>query len=186
MNRVIVGGVGYRNLRDHSVGIVISDLFKERSWPEYVSVEDFSYNPIALLQRLTEEPEATRFRRAVVVSAISRKGRAPGTVEAYRWNQGLPSPEAIQAAVAEAVTGVISLDNTLVVIRYFGGLPEQTAVVEVEPQDEEFGDGFSLAVANVFESVCELVSRLAVDPAAVLQLVEAPLGGPRHGRAEFS
>ena len=182
MSRVVVGGVGYRNLRDHSIGVAVADKLGELAWPEGVCVEDLSYNPIALQQWLAEE----RFGRAVVVSAIARKGRRPGTVEAYRWDQALPSAEQIQAAVAEAVTGVISLDNTLVVVRHFGGLPEETAVVEIEPLDEEFGDGFSPPVADVFESVCELVTRLAMDRAALLQLPRAPLGGPGTVLAELS
>ena len=182
MNRVVVGGVGYRNLRDHSVGVAIADKLSELAWPDGVIVEDLSYNPVALQQWLHEE----RFDRAVVIAAIARKGRRAGTVEAYRWDQALPPPEQIQAAVAEAVTGVINLDNTLVVVRHFGGLPGETAIVEVEPLDEEFGDSFSPEVADVFESVCELVTRLAVDRDAMLQLPRAPLGGARREPAELS
>ena len=35
--------------------------------------------------------------------------------------------------MTEAVTGVIALDNTLVVTRHFGGLPDEVVVIEVEP-----------------------------------------------------
>jgi len=173
--RTLVGGLGYRNLRDHSLGVVVSDLLAERDWPEGVLVEDVSYNPIAVVQRLQDQP----VDRAIVVAAIGRPGRAPGMIEAYRWDGALPDPERIQAAVAEAVTGVILLDNTLVVGRHFGGLPPEVLVVEVEPEVEEFGDELSPVVAAAFERVCALVTLLATDEDAARRLPEAALGGGR-------
>ena len=178
--RVLVGGVGYRNLRDHSVGVVVADHLAKRAWPEGVAVEDVSYNPIAFLQRLDDEPEDRRFDRLVVVAGVSRPGRAPGTVEAYRWDGALPSPEAVQGAVAEAITGVISLDNTLVVTRHFGALPGEALVVEVEPAAEEFGEELSAPVAAVFESLCDRVAALALDADAARYLPATPLGGGRR------
>lgn len=176
---VLVGGLGYRNLRDHSAGIAVSDTLMQRRFPDGVCVEDVSYNPVALVEHLKEE----QFERAVIVAAVQRPGRAPGEVAAYRWDGELPSDERIQAAVVDAVTGVIFLDNTLIVARHFGGLPEQTAVVEIEPEAHEFGESFSDAVAAAFETVCELVTALAVDPQALLALPRAPLGGVSRERA---
>ncbi len=173
--RTLVGGLGYRNLRDHSLGVAVTDRLAEREWPDGVLVEDVSYNPIAVVQRLQDQP----VDRALVVAAIQRPGRAPGTIEAYRWDGALPDAERIQTAVAEAVTGVILLDNTLLVGRHFGGLPEEVLVVEVEPAVEEFGDEFSPVVAAAFDRVCELVSLLATDIEAARRLPEASLGGGR-------
>ena len=175
--RVIVAGVGYRNLRDHSVGVAVVDRLEARPWPADVVVEDLSYNPIAVVQRLQDEPPDRRFERAVVVAAVER-GRAPGTVTAYRWDGGLPGDEEIQRAVTEAVTGVIALDNTLIVTQHFAALPDEVVVVEVEPAVHEFGEAFSDAVAGVVDPVCELVARLATDAGAAAQLPRAPLGGP--------
>jgi hydrogenase maturation protease len=175
--RVIVAGVGYRNLRDHSVGMAVVDRLEGRAWPPGVVVEDLSYNPIAVVQRLEDEPADRRFERAVVVGAVQR-GRAPGTVTAYRWDGVLPGDEEIQRAVTEAVTGVIALDNTLIVTQHFAALPNEVVVVEVEPAVHEFGEAFSDAVARVFDRVCELVARLATDAGAGAQLPRAPLGGP--------
>lgn len=177
---MLIGGVGYRNLRDHSLGLAVSDHLAGRAWPEGIAVEDLSYNPIAVVQRLQEDPPG----RMILVAAVRRPGRRPGQVEAYLWDGALPDAEAIQRAVSEAVTGVIFLDNTLVVGRHFGGLPQEVAVVEVEPELEEFGDELSPAVAGCFEGVCELVARLAVDAAAAGRLPEAPLGGGRRLGAE--
>ena len=174
--RVIVAGVGYRNLRDHSIGVEVVDRLAEQAWGDDVMVEDLSYNPIAVVQRLQDEAPERCFTRAVIVAAVERLGRPPGTVTAYRWDGVLPCDEEIQRAVTEAVTGVISLDNTLVVGRYFGGWPNDVAVVEVEPAVHEFGDVLSARVARVFDPVCALVARLARDASAAAQLRLAPLG----------
>jgi hydrogenase maturation protease len=182
--RVIVGGVGYRNLRDHSVGVEIADRLEAQTWPDDVVVEDISYNPIAVVQRLEDELPERRFVRAVVVGAVERDGRRPGTVTAYRWDGRLPSDEKIQRAVTEAVTGVIALDNTLVVARHFGGLPDEIVVVEVEPAVHEFGDALSDTVGRVFDAVCTLVRTLATDDAAVARLPRTPLGGATLANTE--
>jgi hydrogenase maturation protease len=175
--RVVIAGVGYRNLRDHSVGLAVVDRLEARPWDGDVVVEDLSYNPIAVVQRLEDEPAERRFERAVVVAGVDR-GRAPGTVTAYCWDGVLPGDDEIQRAVTEAVTGVIALDNTLVVTRHFGALPEEVIVVEVEPAVHEFGETFSDAVAAVLDGVCKLVASLATGPEEAARLPRAPLGGP--------
>jgi hydrogenase maturation protease len=150
--RVLVGGVGYRNLRDGSVGPFVVDALAERA-SNGVEVEDLSYHPVGLSQNLQERAP---YDRLVLVAAVSR-GRAPGAVEAYRWDGTLPPPEEIQERVSEAVTGVISLDNLLVVCGAFGGLPADVRVVEVEPADEGWGEGFSAEVERRLPEVMEAV-----------------------------
>jgi hydrogenase maturation protease len=136
--RVLVGGVGYRFLRDGSVGPYMADRLAAQADGE-IEVEDLSYHPVGLSQNLQErEP----YDRLVLVGAV-RRGRAPGTVEAYRWSGELPSRDEIQERVSEAVTGVISLDNLLIVCGALGGLPSDVRVVEVEPADDGWGEGFS-------------------------------------------
>jgi len=136
--RVLVGGVGYRFLRDGSVGPWLSDRLAERA-TNGIEIEDVSYHPVGLSQNLQERPP---YDRLVLVAAVCR-GRAPGTVQAYRWDGELPDRDAIQERVAEAVTGVISLDNLLIVCGALGGFPDDVRVVEVEPADESWGEGFS-------------------------------------------
>ncbi len=152
--RVLVGGVGYRNLRDGSIGPYLIDRMAAeasggaavdaRDGPmsggrDGVEVEDLSYHPVGLSQNLQDRP---RYDRLVFVAAVGR-GLAPGTVSAYRWDGVLPSRDQIQERVSEAVTGVISLENTLIVCGALGGLPDDVRVVEVEPADEGWGEGFS-------------------------------------------
>jgi Ni,Fe-hydrogenase maturation factor len=75
------------------------------------------------------------------------------------------------------VTGVIALDNTLVVTRHFGALPDDVVVIEVEPAAEEFGDVFSEPVARAVDEVCALVTAMIADADVAQRLPRAPLGG---------
>jgi hydrogenase maturation protease len=149
-SRVLIGGVGYRNLRDASIGPWVADTLESR---DGVEVEDVSYHPVGLTQNLQERPP---YERVVLVGAVQR-GRAPGTVTAYRWERELPPRDEIQACVSEAVTGVISLDNTLIVCRALGGLPDDVRVVEVEPEDQGWGEGFSPTIQRKLPDVVEAV-----------------------------
>ena len=156
--RTLIGGVGYSYLRDGSVGpLVVAELARE-AWPDGVLVEDLSYGPIAVLQRLQETDPP--FDRLVLVAAV-RRGRAPGTVTTYRWDHRLPDAAEIQARVAEAVTGVISLDNLLVVVGFFNALPRDVSVLEVEPEDEGWGEGLSRVVEAAWPRVIDGLRELA-------------------------
>lgn len=150
--RVLVGGIGYRYLRDGGLGPYVSDQLAERA-EDGIEVEDVSYHPVGLMQNLQERPD---YDRVVLVAAVAR-GRPTGTITSYRWDGALPSPDEIQARVSEAVTGVISLDNALVVCGALGGLPEDVRVVEIEPADEGWGDGFSPEIEEKLPQVLETV-----------------------------
>jgi len=63
------------------------------------------------------------------------------------------------------------------VTRHFGALPDEVAVVEVEPAVHEFGDTLSAEMSGALGAVCDLVWTLATDPEAVARLPRTPLGG---------
>jgi len=185
--RVLVGGIGYRNLTDHSAGVLAVDALARRQWPEHVSVEELSYGPVAVAQRLDDETGDRRFGRLIAVSSVAHgDGRLPGTITAYRWDRVLPSPEKVQGAVAEAVTGVIAMDNTLIVCQQFGALPADAVVVEIEPLWQESGEELSAPIAASFDELCALVTTLAMDEAAVKRLPIAPLGGRANAATKGS
>ncbi len=143
--RVLVGGVGYRYLRDGAVGLHVTDAMAEgiaETATNGLEVEDLGYHPVGFTQNLQDRPT---YDRIVLVGAM-RRGRVPGTVTAYRWDHALPSVEKIQERVSEAVTGVISLDNLLIVTEALGAFPDDVRVVEIEPEDEGWGEGFSPAI----------------------------------------
>ncbi len=175
--RVVIGGVGYRNLRDHSLGIVMSDELEALARPPSLMVEDLCYGPVAVAQWFLDEARTYPFTRAIFITAIEREQRPPGTISAYRWNHELPSADLIQRCVVDAVTGVILLDNTLVVIEWMGALPEETIVIEVEPLEHAFGDEMSPAVADAYAQVRELALYFATDEQACRALPVSPLGG---------
>jgi len=179
MTRVLIGGVGYRNLRDHSFGVVLVDGIDASGWPAGVSVEDISYNPIAVVQRLHDDLPDRRFDLAVIAGAIQRPGRAPGTLSVYRWDNVMPAPLGIHEAITEAVTGIISLDNTLVVARHFDALPATVVVVELEPDAHEFGSELTPAVAEALIRARELVLQLAFEPGAAALIAEGAIPDSR-------
>lgn len=158
--RTLIGGIGYRNLRDHSAAFAVLDRLEQEDLGDHVLVEDTSYNPIALGQWLDSEPVDRRFERIVFVSAVNRVGRRPGEVVAYQWMGTLPSNEDIQQAVAEAVTGIIALDNTLVIGTYFKNFPASVAVVEIEPLAHEFGSDLTPEVAAAVPRACQTIRAL--------------------------
>ncbi|HVT41179.1 MAG TPA: hypothetical protein VHE78_19235 [Gemmatimonadaceae bacterium] len=178
--RAVIGGVGYRNLRDHSVGIVMSDELAALARPPALLVEDLSYGPVAVAQWFLDEVvgDSSPITRAVFVTAIGRDdGRPPGTISAYRWDHALPSEDEIQRCMVDAVTGVIRLDNTLIVAEWMGALPGETVVIEVEPLEHAFGDEMSPAVATAYPEVRRLALVFATDEAAGHALPVRPLGG---------
>src|SRR5262249_32452550 len=79
--RVLIGGIGYRNLRDGSVGLHVIERLDDRAG-DGIEVEDVSYHPVGLSQNLQDRPD---YDRLVLVAAVAR-GRSPGTISAYRWD----------------------------------------------------------------------------------------------------
>src|SRR2546421_5304151 len=159
--RVFVGAVGYTNLRDLSVGPAIVQELQRLDWPAGVEVDDLSPGgPIASVHRFREAPP---YDRVVLVGAVGRS-RLPGQVYCYRWDGCLPDRDEIQARVAEAVTGVISLDNLLIIGGFFGIWPSHVVVVEVEPRDEDWGLEFSEPVQAAIIPLIEAVKLAALAP----------------------
>ena len=149
---MLVGGIGYRNLRDGSVGLHVIDRLANRAG-DGIEVEDVSYHPVGLSQNLQDRPD---YDRLILVAAVARD-RSPGTISSYRWDGVLPDAREIQTRISEAVTGVISLDNTLVVCGALGGLPGDVRVVEVEPESEDWGEELSPAIDQRLPEIVETV-----------------------------
>ena len=159
--RIFIGGVGYTNLRDLSVGPVIVPELQRLEWPAGIEIDDLSLGgPIAAVHRFREVPP---YERVVLFGAVGR-GRQPAQIYLYRWDGRLPDPEEIQMRVSEAVTGVISLDNLLIVGGHFGIWPPDVLVVEVEPSDEDWGPEFSEPVQAALAPLIKALQRAALGP----------------------
>lgn len=176
--RTYIGGVGYTHLRDYSVGPLVIERLERRSkmesWPEAVEVGDLSYDPVKIVHWL--DAEAPPFCRLILVSAAAR-GRTPGQVTAYRWDQTLPDSEQVQARVAEAVTGVIDVDNLLVVVGALGTPPPEIYVVEIEPLVEAMGGDLTPEVERGAREAEELARDIALAPGPKGLPPTGPLGG---------
>ena len=72
----------------------------------------------------------------------------------------LPDVKEINERVGDSVTGSISLDNLIVVSEAFKVLPEDVWVVEIEPGDETWGEGFSDAVQAKLTEIMDTVWNL--------------------------
>ncbi len=155
----LIGAVGYQNLRDLSFGPNLLARLAELQWPGHVELEDVSYNPVAVVQTLEDTPG--KYSRAIFISAVQR-GRQPGMLELYLWQSPELTVDLVQERVGEGVTGVISLDNLLIVCQHFGALPPEVICVEVEPIRLDFGNEYSEAVASRFEAAIELVRHEAL------------------------
>ena len=137
--RVLVGGVGYRNLRDLSAGPLVIESLGE-SLGERVDVEDMSYGPVDVLFALQRRDP---YLAAIFVTAVER-GRVPGSVSRMVWESPAITPDELQERVAEAVTGVISLDNLLYICGHFKALPQRVVIIETEPLDLDWGETLSV------------------------------------------
>jgi hydrogenase maturation protease len=158
--RVLIACVGYRFLRDLSVGPELVPVLSQLEWPQGVEVCDLHFGPIHMVHWLQERPGY--YERIVFVAAVPR-GREKGRVYWYRWDGTLPDAEEIQQRVGEGVTGVISLDNLLIVGQYFGALPSDVIVIEVEPEDTGWGPGFSSQVEALLPDVVQRVRSMTTD-----------------------
>jgi len=156
---VLVSGIGYSNLSDMSFGRVLLATLVEMDWPAEVHVEDLNFGPIMIYQWLEGSP--IKFDKAVFVGA-ARRNRQPGALEVYRWDGKLPGDAEIQSRIEEAITGVIDLDNLLIVCKHFGVLPDDVRLVEVEPQSQEWGVEFSPLVAARVSEAIEAVKEQAL------------------------
>ncbi len=151
--RTLIGGVGYRYTRDLAFGPLLIDRLRGAPWLDGIEVEDLSYAPIAIVQRWQESP----YDRIVLIGAVPRGFRLVGTLCRYCPTGILPDPDEIQDRVGEALTGIVSLDNLLIVTRTFGVLPRDVEVIEVEPDDLGWGDGLSPRVNEAMEPAIDMV-----------------------------
>jgi hydrogenase maturation protease len=150
--RVVVGGVGHLYQGDLDLGrVAVERLAHDDLGPDVV-VEEFSYGAVAVAQRLEElRPEVL-----VLIGAAARE-RSPGAVE-RRDVVALPrSPQEIQRAVADAVTGYIDLDLVLEVAHGLGALPRRVVVVEVEPALTQPAEHLSSAAEAGLAEALDLV-----------------------------
>ena len=150
--RVVVGGVGHLYQGDLDLGRVAVERLQHEDLGADVAVEEFSYGAVAVSQRLEElRPEL------LVLVAAKARGREPGSVERRELQPVPRTPEALQGAVADSVTGYIDIDLVVDVANGFGALPPHVITVEVEPARTEPAERLSPQADAALARALELV-----------------------------
>lgn len=153
--RTLVAGIGLPWLRDLDFGTQWVNRVVDLEWPDHVLVEDMSYAAHRVLHRLQE----VRPSKVILVGCMPRREDPPGTIRQYQLDLSPPDDDEVQDRLSEAAMGIIDLDHTLAVARYYGEFPADTVVIEVEPADDSFGLGFSEVVEATVDPVLDLVRR---------------------------
>ena len=152
--RALVGGIGLPWLRDLDFGTQFIRRVEHLAWPGDVRLEDISYAAHRVLHLLQD----VGAEKVILVGAMPRD-EAPGTIRRYQLDLTPPDDVEVHERLTEAVGGIIDLDHTLAVIRYWKALPEDTTVIEVEPGDRSFGLGFT----DVVEAQVDRVLGMVID-----------------------
>jgi hydrogenase maturation protease len=158
---VVVGGIGELYQGDLDAGRLVAERLASEPLAMRVAVEDFSYGAVAVVQRLLElAPDAV-----VLVAAVER-GREPGAVERRLIAPEPVNPAVAREAVADAVTGYVTLDLLLEVGAALDALPAQTVAIEIEPQlhgpSERISPVAEVAIDRALELVRGELRRLGV------------------------
>ena len=160
---ILVGGIGLPWLRDLDFGTQFVRRVQTLDWPVDVIVEDVSYAAHRVLHLLQDLEPA----KVVLVGAMPRDIDPPGTIRRYVLDLTPPSDKEVADRLSEAIGGIIDLDHTLAVVRYWKGFPAGTVVIEVEPNDRAFGLGFSTEVEERVDEVLAMVrTEAGMDVAA--------------------
>ncbi|MBA3776263.1 MAG: hypothetical protein H0X11_07455 [Betaproteobacteria bacterium] len=137
-SRALIGIVGYYPfVRGYPLGPELMARLQQGPWPAGSEVREMNWGPIAIVQDL--QAGTTRWDRVVLVGATDR-GLLNDTVTCRRWAGGALDATEVQRRVFEAVTGVISLDNLLVIGAHFGVWPEELYTVEVQATEHSWSD----------------------------------------------
>lgn len=128
-------------------------------WPTQVTVEEMNWGPIAIVQyfQTLEIP----FDRVVFLVAIERPGRKIGDIDLFQWMGGLPSETQIQACIGDAATGVISVDNLLIIGEFFKIWPKEVYLIDVEPGPETAGEHLTEEVNRRVPQILKDIHRIA-------------------------
>ena len=140
---VLIGTVGYYQfVRAYPLGPEFMQRLQTITWPMNVVIKEMNWGPIAIVQDLqADQTDLVPYDRVVLVSAVDRGTKEVGRVSCRHWHGAAElEPAAVQQRVYEGVTGIISVDNLLVIGEYFKVWPDEVITVEVELPEQFLGD----------------------------------------------
>lgn len=161
MKKVFIGTVGYHNLCNHSIGSKLLPQLQEMNWADGVDVDELNWGPIAIVQKF--QAFLVSYDRVILLSAIERPDRKIGDITVYKWQGKLPDEDMIQRCVGDAVTGVISVENLLIIGEYFKIWPAETFFVDVEPGPEQAGEDFTEEMQQAIPDLILMLQHLSSD-----------------------
>ena len=167
--KILIGTVGYHILGNHSVGPLLMSALQEMEWSPGTEIAEMNWGPIAIVQQFQSMTEP--FDRVVFLTAVERPHRKTGDITVHRWMGGLPSDEQIQACIGDAVTGVISPENLLVIGEHFKIWPQELYIVDVEPGPEKTGIALTPEVEARVDEILDTVRRIGLHGASTLDAV---------------
>jgi hypothetical protein len=136
--RTVVGIVGYCGfVRTYPLGPELMERLRALPGIAALEIREMNWGPVAIVQDF--QAQAHKPDRVVLVGATDR-GLAQGAVSCRRWIGGALDPEAVQRRMFEAVTGVIAIDNLLVIGTQFGIWPRETCTVELQWPESGLSD----------------------------------------------
>ena len=162
--RALIGIVGHSPILDrYPLGPLLMQDLQSRDWGTMiVDIENMTWSPIHVTQRLQDQQNS--YDRTVLIGS-SAGCLKPGNVVTYRWLSGEMSTLKLQERVYEGVTGVVSLDNTLVIGDYFKVWSDEVFTVEIDLPEDTFGE-IVMAENIGLESEANLPEILGFDPDA--------------------
>lgn len=139
MTNVVLGLVGYYQfIRGYPLGPELMERLEAMAWPKIeVELKELNWGPVAIVQDFQANP--IKYDRIVLIAAVVR-GARKGTVTCRKWLGGELEVLAVQDRIFEAVTGIISVDNLLVIGEHFGIWPKEVILIEVELPDDSVGN----------------------------------------------
>jgi len=166
-SKVLIGIVGYSPLIEaFPLGPRLRWRLEAGPWRKVeATVENMTWCPIHIVQRFQDGSLAAD--RLILVGAAD-VCREPGRITCHHWQGGSLRPDVLQERMYEAVTGIVCLDNTLVIGEHFGVWPEEVLTVELEMRPETFGE-IVMAEAEGAADRASLLARLGFDPVAAAE-----------------
>ena len=170
--RTIIGIVGYYGfVRGYPLGPELMEGLRALDWPADVEIREMNWGPVAIVQDF--QAQAQPVERVVLVGTLDRD-LPTGSVSCRRWAGGTLSLDAVQRRMFEAVTGVISVDNLLVIGAHFQVWPAQTFTVELQWPESGLSD-LVLGEIDTHREAGHVVGELPIstDNARVVQRIVA-------------
>lgn len=158
--KTLIGTVGYHVLGNHSMPPTLFSHLQNLDLPDHIKVDELNWGPVAVVQMF--EAETPPFEKVIILCAIEREGRDIGQMDIFKWGGGLPDEEQIQACVGDAATGVISVENLLVIGEYFKVWKDEVYLVDVEPGPEIAGESFTPEMEAKIPDILSAIRSLAL------------------------